>query len=134
MPSGTFSSVVSIRSRLKREAWLVSPTMLATCSSASSPPRNAEARSVRAAAEPIAPDSSLSVSAMTAGSARIDGAGSSLRCAKWSRNATVEPFPPQAVGTRHPGNPVDFLWSLRALLMAMDSWISDGKAPPQPSR
>lgn len=45
----------------------------------------------------------------------------------------VEPFPPRPVGTRHPGNPADFLWSLRALLLAMDSWITDGKEPP-PSR
>jgi hypothetical protein len=45
----------------------------------------------------------------------------------------VEPFPPHPVGTRHPGNPADFLWSLRALLLAMDSWITDGEAPP-PSR
>ena len=43
----------------------------------------------------------------------------------------VEPFPPRPVATRHPGNPVDFLWSLRALLLAMDSWITDGEAPPQ---
>jgi len=45
----------------------------------------------------------------------------------------VEPFPPQPVGTRHPGNPADFLWSLRALLLKMDSWITNGEAPP-PSR
>jgi len=45
----------------------------------------------------------------------------------------VESFPPLPEGTRYPGNPADFLWSLRALLLAMDSWITDGEAPP-PSR
>ena len=45
----------------------------------------------------------------------------------------VEPFPPHTVGTRYPGNPADFLWSLRALLTAMDGWITSGEAPP-PSR
>lgn len=45
----------------------------------------------------------------------------------------VESFPPLPDGTRYPGNPADFLWSLRALLLAMDSWITDGEAPP-PSR
>ncbi|MBT8069670.1 MAG: hypothetical protein KJO80_04495, partial [Gammaproteobacteria bacterium] len=42
-------------------------------------------------------------------------------------------FPPSPAGTRYPGNPADFLWSLRALLLAMDGWITDGEAPP-PSR
>jgi hypothetical protein len=45
----------------------------------------------------------------------------------------VGSFPPRPEGTRYPENPVDFLWSLRALLIAMDSWITDGVAPP-PSR
>jgi len=45
----------------------------------------------------------------------------------------VGSFPPVTEGTRYPENPVDFLWSLRALLIAMDSWITDGVAPP-PSR
>jgi len=45
----------------------------------------------------------------------------------------VGSFPPRPEDTRYPENPVDFLWSLRALLIAMDSWITDGVAPP-PSR
>ncbi len=45
----------------------------------------------------------------------------------------VESFPPGTVGTRYPGNPADFLWSLRALLLAMDNWVTNGEEPP-PSR
>lgn len=45
----------------------------------------------------------------------------------------VGSFPPLPEDTRYPENPVDFLWSLRALLTAMDSWITDG-VPPPPSR
>jgi Alpha/beta hydrolase domain len=29
-----------------------------------------------------------------------------------------------------PGNPVDYWWSLRALLVAMDRWVREGDAPP----
>ena len=45
----------------------------------------------------------------------------------------VQSFPPSPNGTRYPGNPTDFLWSLRALLLSMDAWVTDGKEPP-PSR
>jgi hypothetical protein len=45
----------------------------------------------------------------------------------------VGPFPPQIQATRYPANPVDFLWSLRALLLAMDNWVAKGIEPP-PSR
>jgi hypothetical protein len=39
-------------------------------------------------------------------------------------------FPPQAVATRYPENPLDFLWSLRALLLAMDDWVANDVEPP----
>lgn len=45
----------------------------------------------------------------------------------------VDRFPPERSGTRHPANPADFLWSLRALLVALDAWVADGTEPP-PSR
>ncbi|MFW6175276.1 MAG: alpha/beta hydrolase domain-containing protein [Acidobacteriota bacterium] len=45
----------------------------------------------------------------------------------------VDAFPPERRGTRHPANPADFLWSLRALLVALDGWVADGTEPP-PSR
>jgi len=45
----------------------------------------------------------------------------------------VDRFPPERAATRYPANPNDFLWSLRALLVALDSWVADGTEPP-PSR
>lgn len=45
----------------------------------------------------------------------------------------VDRFPPERAGTRYPANPADFLWSLRALLVALDAWVADGVEPP-PSR
>ena len=39
-------------------------------------------------------------------------------------------FPPvQALG-QQPGNPLDYWWTLRALLVAMDGWVREGTAPP----
>jgi len=45
----------------------------------------------------------------------------------------VEGFPPPSPGTRHPANPADFRFSLRALLLDLDAWVARGTAPP-PSR
>jgi len=45
----------------------------------------------------------------------------------------VDRFPPERAATRYPANPNDFLWSLRALLVALDAWVADGTEPP-PSR
>ncbi len=42
-------------------------------------------------------------------------------------------FPPRKTIGQQPSNPTDFRWSLRALLRAMDGWVSDG-TPPPPSR
>ena len=42
-------------------------------------------------------------------------------------------FPPKPEGTRYPVNPLNFLWSLRALLLGMKAWVEHGTAPP-PSR
>lgn len=42
----------------------------------------------------------------------------------------VGPFPPERFGTRYPENPLDFLWSLRALLLAMHDWVAEGVEPP----
>lgn len=42
-------------------------------------------------------------------------------------------FPPTRQGTRYPENPLNFLWSLRALLLGMQEWIENGTEPP-PSR
>lgn len=40
------------------------------------------------------------------------------------------PFPPQAPNTLHSHNPNDFHWNLRALLVALNRWITDGTPPP----
>jgi hypothetical protein len=45
----------------------------------------------------------------------------------------VDRFPPRPSDTRYAANPANFLWNLRALLLAMNGWISDGTEPP-PSR
>jgi hypothetical protein len=42
-------------------------------------------------------------------------------------------FPPARTIGEQPGNPHDFRWSMRALLLAMDRWVAEGKEPP-PSR
>jgi hypothetical protein len=42
-------------------------------------------------------------------------------------------FPPSKANTQNLTNPNDFRWIMRALLVAMDSWVKDGVAPP-PSR
>ena len=39
-------------------------------------------------------------------------------------------FPPSRSGTQNPANPNDFRWSMRALLRAMNHWLTDGKEPP----
>ena len=43
------------------------------------------------------------------------------------------PFPPVRGNTQNLPNPNDYRWTLRALLVAMDAWVKDGKEPP-PSR
>jgi hypothetical protein len=40
------------------------------------------------------------------------------------------PFPPVRGNYQNLNNPNDYKWSLRALLVAMDAWVRDGKAPP----
>ena len=45
----------------------------------------------------------------------------------------VGQFPPRPIDTLSPENPLDFRWSLRALLLALDAWVATGKEPP-PSR
>jgi hypothetical protein len=40
------------------------------------------------------------------------------------------PFPPQRSSTRNLANPTDFRWSMRALLVAMNRWVTDGTEPP----
>jgi len=42
-------------------------------------------------------------------------------------------FPPDAGIARERANPVDYWWTMRALLLAMHRWVSEGAAPP-PSR
>ena len=42
----------------------------------------------------------------------------------------VGPFPPQRRNTQHAENPLDFLWSLRALLLAMQDWVAQDIEPP----
>lgn len=42
-------------------------------------------------------------------------------------------FPPRVRGGEQPSNPMDFRWSMRALLKAMERWTADGDTPP-PSR
>jgi hypothetical protein len=39
-------------------------------------------------------------------------------------------FPPGQGAGQQAGNPVDWWWPLRALLVAMDEWVREGKAPP----
>ncbi len=39
-------------------------------------------------------------------------------------------FPPPRQGTQQLANPNDFRWSMRALLLAMNDWLSKGKEPP----
>ena len=43
------------------------------------------------------------------------------------------PFPPTISRGQEPSNPMDFKWSMRALLVALDRWVVSGIAPP-PSR
>jgi len=40
-------------------------------------------------------------------------------------------FPPERTLGQQKSNPMDFRWSMRALLVSMDSWIRDGEAPPE---
>ena len=42
----------------------------------------------------------------------------------------VDGFPPQAFGTRYVVNPHNTRFAMRALLVALDAWVRDGKAPP----
>ncbi len=42
----------------------------------------------------------------------------------------VDPFPPQPNEAVHAGNPADFLFVLRALLVALERWVVDGGEPP----
>lgn len=39
-------------------------------------------------------------------------------------------FPPEQGLGQQKGNPIDYWWSMRALLVAMDRWVRDGVAPP----
>ncbi len=39
-------------------------------------------------------------------------------------------FPPQPGLGQQRGNPTDYWWSMRALLVAMDRWVREGVAPP----
>lgn len=39
-------------------------------------------------------------------------------------------FPPRRTLGRERSNPMDFRWSMRALLVAMDRWVQAGEAPP----
>jgi hypothetical protein len=43
------------------------------------------------------------------------------------------PFPPQHWDAQNLWNPNNYRWTLRALLVAMDRWVTDGEEPP-PSR
>jgi hypothetical protein len=40
-------------------------------------------------------------------------------------------FPPERTLGQQKSNPMDFRWSMRALLASMDSWIRGGAAPPE---
>ena len=42
----------------------------------------------------------------------------------------VGPFPPSRTRGQQLNNPLDFNWSMRALLLALDRWVADGAAPP----
>ncbi|HZR23410.1 MAG TPA: alpha/beta hydrolase domain-containing protein [Vicinamibacterales bacterium] len=39
-------------------------------------------------------------------------------------------FPPAIANGQQHDNPVDYWWTMRALLLAMNNWITDGTAPP----
>ncbi len=39
-------------------------------------------------------------------------------------------FPPARTGTRNPVNPNDYRWPMRALLSAMNRWLTEGVEPP----
>jgi hypothetical protein len=39
-------------------------------------------------------------------------------------------FPPVASNGQQDDNPVDYWWTMRALLLAMHKWVKDGSAPP----
>jgi hypothetical protein len=39
-------------------------------------------------------------------------------------------FPPRATTGQQPDNPVEYWWTLRALLLSMERWIKDDVAPP----
>jgi hypothetical protein len=42
-----------------------------------------------------------------------------------------DPFPPPRENGQQPNNPNDFSWMMRALLLAMDRWITDGTPAPE---
>lgn len=42
----------------------------------------------------------------------------------------VGPFPPSRTRGQQLNNPLDFNWSMRALLLALDRWVADGATPP----
>jgi hypothetical protein len=42
----------------------------------------------------------------------------------------VAAFPPSRTIGQQMNNPLDYRWAMRALLVAMNNWISDGMAPP----
>jgi hypothetical protein len=44
-----------------------------------------------------------------------------------------DPFPPPVENGQQPNNPNDFSWMMRALLLAMNDWVTDG-TPAPPSR
>ena len=39
-------------------------------------------------------------------------------------------FPPETGNGQQAGNPTDYWWAMRALLVGMDRWVRDGAAPP----
>ncbi|HEY7699262.1 MAG TPA: alpha/beta hydrolase domain-containing protein, partial [Vicinamibacteria bacterium] len=41
------------------------------------------------------------------------------------------PFPPEKTLGRERSNPMDFRWSMRALLLSMDSWVRGDEGPPE---
>lgn len=42
----------------------------------------------------------------------------------------VDRFPPEARETRHPANPLQFLWAMRAHLVNLEAWVAHGVEPP----
>jgi hypothetical protein len=40
------------------------------------------------------------------------------------------PFPPRTTTGQQPENPVQYWWTMRALLVAMDRWVRQGEPPP----